>query len=263
MRVIQNLLLKHVFDKVDIPDYIHAFEKTKSIPAMAQLHTNKRLVISIDLKDFFDTIKHKKIVECLMTLGMGEAPAKTVAELVTYKFFVPQGGLTSPKVSNMVTSMTFGPLVKRLCESKGFDVSIYADDITISTNQEGEIDVRGIIAEITNIVNEQGFKVNFRKTKVMFNKGRQYVCGVVVNAKTNLLVKHRQKLRAIVHNITVNGLDAEAAKNNLTSTEFESRIKGKINWFGQLNPELGEKLKTKLRDYLHAEGNSIEVPMAV
>lgn len=73
-----------------------------------------------------------------------------------------------------------------------------------------------------------------------------------MNEKLNLIKKQRSTLRAIVHNICVNGLEAEAAKNDLSAGEFKSRILGKLNWFGQLNKIQGDKLKSKLNEYLES-----------
>ena len=90
----------------------------------------------------------------------------------------------------------------------------------------------------------------------MFKSRRQYVCGVVVNEKTNLIKRERNRLRAIIHNIGRNGLGTEAAKNNLTASQFESHLKGKVNWFRQLNPILGSNLIAKLDIALVSEANA-------
>lgn len=219
---------------------------------MARLHVGKRVVISIDLKDFFHSIKQERINTILLQLGIGEHPARTLSELCTYKFFMPQGALTSPKLANIITATSFGPLVKEYCDQKGLTLSIYADDITMSTDQE-DLNARQVLTDIMNIVRGVGFRINYDKTKVMYRTRRQYVCGVVVNAKTNMLKHERYKLRAIVHNIERNGVEAEAAKNSLTGEEFAHQIRGKVNWLRQLNPELGSKLYEKLAQCLKTE----------
>jgi hypothetical protein len=84
----------------------------------------------------------------------------------------------------------------------------------------------------------------------MWKGRRQYVCGVVVNKKTNMLKRERYRLRAIVHNITMNGLEAEALKSDTTPGHFSSHIKGKLNWLKQLNSGLGNKNNEKLNKYL-------------
>ena len=249
LRDSQYRILTRVFNYLEIPSYIHAFEKRKSIPSMAALHTNKRLVLSIDLKDFFHSITQARIYETLLSLSIGESAAKTLSELCTYKFFMPQGALTSPKLANIITATSFGPLVKRYCDEKGLTLSIYADDITMSTNDE-EADPTVILREVMELVKGTGFKINFKKTKVMYKSNRQYVCGVVVNAKTNLIKKDRYKLRAIVHNVICNGVEAEAEKSGKTPSQFISHLMGRLNWFKQLNPVLGGKLSLKLSAYL-------------
>jgi hypothetical protein len=92
--------------------------------------------------------------------------------------------------------------------------------------------------------------VNTEKTKVMWATMRQYVCGVVVNSKTNMIKRERYKLKAIVHNFIKNGLQAEAVKSNVEGGEFSSHIQGRLNWLKQLNPSLGDRHMIKLSNYL-------------
>jgi hypothetical protein len=119
----------------------------------------------------------------------------------------------------------------------------------MSTNAE-VINTQQIISDITQMVERFGFRINRQKTKVMWKTRRQYVCGAVVNSKVNLLKKDRLKLRAIVHNITQNGLETEAAKTGQEPAKFLNHIRGRLNWFNQLNPLIGSRLSAKLKAYL-------------
>lgn len=211
---------------------------------MAACHVGKRIVVSLDIKDFFHSIKQSQLYDFYKKIGFGEKPARTLSELCTYKAFVPQGALTSPKVSNIVASLTFGPVIKEYCDRKGLTLSIYADDVTISwTDTTTPVEVLNVVKEA---ITKAGFRVNTKKTKIMTKAQRQYVCGVVVNEKTNLIREERLRLRAIVHNVTVHGLSAEAAKNDETPEHFLEILKGKLNWLRQLNQPLGQKLMDKL-----------------
>lgn len=250
MRVAQYRIHNLILNNLTIPDYIYAFERNKSIPEMAGLHTNKEVVLSVDIKDFFTSIKQKKVQEVLQGLGIGEKPALTLSEICTYKSFVPQGALTSPKVANIITALTFGPIIKRFCDQyPHLTMTIYADDVTVSSS-DPQANIGEILGAISTAISESGFRVNRAKTKVMWKGRRQYVCGVVVNKKTNMLKKDRYRLRAIVHNITKNGLESEAAKSGIDLGSFAKHIKGKINWLKQLNPIHGDKLNNKLNAYL-------------
>lgn len=262
MRIAQYMILTRVLERVDIPDYIHAFERGRSIPEMAQQHTGKGLVISLDLKDFFTSIKQRHLKQIFEHLGVGEAPARTLSEICTYQSFVPQGGLTSPKVSNIVSSLTFGPVLKRYCDENNLTLSIYADDITISCNevpsgQEGNAAVGAIISRVTEVVTSFGFRINRAKTKIMRPHQRQYVCGVVVNERTNLQQRERRRLRAIVHNCLVNGIQAECQKSGVSAETFISQITGRINWFSQLNQEKGSDMMENFRRAIDSYRESV------
>lgn len=257
--MVQFRILKNLLEHIELPDYVYAFEKNKSIPTMAKSHVGKKIVISIDLADFFTSIKQYHLEQMFHHLGMGSTPARTLSELCTFDSYVPQGALTSPKISNLITAHTFGPILKRYCDERGYTLTIYADDITISYQddipgkqevEEGQVEnsVRSLITFIHQTLKQFRFKVNHEKTKIMRSYRRQYVCGAVVNAKVNLLYSERIRLRAIVHNCGLNGIEAEAAKNGLPASEFSSKVMGKVNWFEQLNPELGSKLKQRFKE---------------
>lgn len=248
----QYKILKQVLEKVPVPEYIYAFEKGKNIPDMAGIHVGKKIVVSLDLKDFFPSIKQHHLLSIFSSIGFGGDAALTLSELCTYKAFVPQGALTSPKISNIFTALTFGPEIKTYCDSKGYTLSIYADDVTISRNdnyegENGKTVTRELIQFVTDTVGKYGMRINREKTKVMHTYQRQWVCGTVVNEKVNLLKRDRYSLKAIVHNCELNGIKFEAAKTGVAPGEFAAKIAGKLGWYAQLNPTAGNKLKEKFK----------------
>ena len=269
MRAVQYRILTRILEKVQVPEYIYAFEKGRNIPTMAEAHVRQGVVVSIDLKDFFTSIKQHHLFNLFTDLGFGWKPATTLAELCTFKAFVPQGALTSPKLSNIITATTFGPELKKYCDDHGYVMTIYADDVTISARddlvkQTGYAATQSIVEFVSTTVRKYGFKVNPEKTKVMRPFQRQYVCGVVVNSKINLQKTERNRLRAIVYNTRKNGVAIEAQKGGFTPDEFVSRIMGRLNWFSQLNPEAGDSLKSLFKLAVqdlgkpYAEGESVK-----
>lgn len=247
MRFVQYRILTKILEPFfPIPDYVFAFEKSRSIPTMASVHVGKKVVISVDIKDFFPSIRQKVIAKILAERGFGFPAARNLSELMTLGPRVPQGALTSPKISNIVVCRTFGPEIYEYCQQHGMDLTIYADDITISTNDDS--DPWSVVRFLTQTVHKYGFRLNFDKTKVMRSTSRQYVCGAVVNEKVNLLRKERMKLRAIVHHCIVHGLEATADRNGLTPNEFLLSVRGRLNWFGQLNPEAASGLIAQFKE---------------
>ena len=257
MRLAQSRILTRILNQVETPEYTWAFEQGRSVPEMAVIHQNKPYVISLDIKNFFPSVTQKMIQDMLSSENIADgAAARSISELCTYKWFLPQGGITSPKISNLVVKNTFGPEVKKFCDDILMDVTIYADDITISpkggVDRSDNVTISNVIISICDMVKRHGFIINAPKTKVMKRGARQTVCGVVVNEHTNLPQKERKRLRAIVHNICTNGVEAEARKFDPDATEelFLNHIKGKLNWYRMLNPELGNRLYVQLTTYL-------------
>lgn len=252
MRAAQYLILTRILEKVPVPPYIHAFERGRSIPRMAEQHVGKAVVVSLDLKDFFSSIKQGHLQSIFRHFGVEEKPARLLSELCTYDAFVPQGALTSPKLSNIVSSLTFGPIIQEFCSHRGYTLSVYADDITVSVEEnlvegDGVAQIKELIRFVQRTVHSFGFRVNHKKTKVMRKSTRQYVCGVVVNSRTNLQQKERKLLRAVVYNSVTNGLEMEASRFGLAPEEFIAHIGGRLNWFLQLNAEAASKLKAKFQ----------------
>lgn len=233
---------------------------------MAAIHVGQGTVISLDIKDFFPSIKQWMVQEALVSMGMGETPAVLLSELCTFKSYVPQGALTSPKVSNLITAGTFGPEVAEFCTEKGYQLSIYADDVTISfTSVEldgGRAQSSEAIRFVTETLSKYRFKVNRAKTKIMLRHRRQWVCGAVVNDRVNLRRTERARLKAIVHNCEQRGIEHEAQVSGKEPLSFIRVYAGRLNWFTQLNPDAGRKLLARFKACAstYTGGLGVEIP---
>lgn len=251
LRRVQYAVLKRVLEKIPASPLTYAFEPGKSVPQMAALHVGKAIVVSYDIKNYFPSIRTPVIKQLLIDEGMGELPAATVAELCTYTFFVPQGALTSPKLSNLIATKTFVPPIEEYCREQGLTLTVYADDITISGSTVPNI--LTLHETVRDALEIHGFVLHRKKTKIMGKAKRQWVCGVVVNEKTNMLKAERRKLRAIVHNVGLHGVEQEAQKMNLPVEEFKRHIGGRLNWFKQLNPDQGASLALSWKQLLSGD----------
>ncbi len=241
MRVVQYELLRGVLDPIELPTYLYAFERGRNVPSMAVKHVKKPLVISIDIKDFFPSVKVDMIAKAFKDMTcLSEEDSKLAAELVTYKYFLPQGGITSPKVSNMIVANTFGEEIKKYCAENRLNLTIYADDVTVSSDVPLEKDkAHEIYTALGLILKKHGFTVKREKTKFMLASSRQTVCGIVVNEKLNLDAHTRKLLRSMVHHLE-NGLPMKVAGEDVTVAS----LKGRLSWYAQLgHPNAVELMK--------------------
>lgn len=159
-----------------------AYVKNSSIYDNALAHMYNDYFIIIDVKDFFRSISHKKLIEKVykeINLNKkNQIKINECTELIDLcsanKKGLPLGFITSPILSNIFLKefdcIVYGKL-KRLesLSEKNVIYTRYADDITISFKYELEEKSIEIENEVLNIVSFQlrrlGLKINRKKTK--------------------------------------------------------------------------------------------------
>lgn len=266
---IQKKLKTKIFDKVPLPDYVTGFRKGKGIVDTAAVHCNKSIVVSIDIADYFNSIHQWHLQKMFQEMfSYTKKVSKIISEICTYKYFVPQGAPSSPTLSNLVGHHYFDKQVKEIADRYGFVMTRYADDITLSTDQEypkelvtsesgADYVVSGIdkmVSEIDSVLKKSKFRLNRRKTKVMRGEVRKYVVGIVTNKEPNIIMKKYRSLRCILHNLMFNSIPDEAAKTGRTEYEFLAWLRGNLNFLNQVNPRKGTPLLEKLDLILKAKG---------
>lgn len=200
----------------------HGFIENRSIFTNAQKHKKKRLVLNIDLQDFFTTINFGRIRGLFMSppFNMGKAPATIIAQLCTYKGVLPQGACTSPILSNLVANNLDNRLIK-LASRCSITYSRYADDISLSTTRTSfpvEV-ITGLLPTIqlgeklVSEINAAGFSINHRKTRILTKSDRQEVTGLTTNEFPNIKRNFIRNIRAMIYVWKKFGLNAASSKH--------------------------------------------------
>lgn len=237
-----------------MPNSVHGFVKKRSIITNAQVHHKHapKFILKIDIKDFFPSITYERLYEMFFKtfhLFFGST-INALCLAVTCNKHLPQGAATSPILANMICKRLDKKLF-RLAKQKNAIYTRYADDVSISfSDQEtleyfiGSTFVKRPFClndEIIKIFEENGFKINDSKTKVLSNSTKQYVCGISINNKNGLSIK-RSKLKEIRQEI----FNLKVGK-----TKFNNKIVGKVAYlrsvYGPDNP-LSIKYSVKLNE---------------
>src|SRR5699024_7070708 len=104
----------------------------KSIITNARIHRNKRLVVNIDLKDFFPSFHFGRVrgfFEKNKYFLLSREVSTIIAQLTCYKGSLPQGAPTSPIITNLICQILDYKLLK-IAKKYKTDYSRYADDLT-------------------------------------------------------------------------------------------------------------------------------------
>jgi retron-type reverse transcriptase len=247
LKAVQRSLLQLLSGGLAASDYAHGFVKGRSVRTNAEPHVGKRIVLRFDLENFFGTVTFGRVRGYLLAMGYGFEVATSLALLMTEAErqpvdvdgelrYVPvghrycvQGAPTSPLMCNAITTKLDHRLAG-LAKAYGFSYTRYADDLTVSGDDESKIAV--LLRRVGEIVEAEGFKLNQRKTRVLRSGNRQSVAGVVVNDTLGLSRKDRRILRAKIHRMTASSPSPEIHK-----------LRGELAYLHMLNPAQAEALR--------------------
>lgn len=254
LKIIQRKILDALLDKVPLNTHAEGFRKERSIVTNAQWHPDKKIVIKIDIKDFFPSTTANRVFGMFAALGYPENIASILTDLTTYQGRLATGAPTSPAISNILCRR-LDKRFARLGDVSDFSYSRYADDLTISSNHPK---LHTMIPFFRQIINEEGYTVNENKLRIMRSGGRQQVTGIVVNQKLNLPRHEIRKLRAVIHNCQHKSLQTEIEKwaqleknhpkpERYTVEDFANSLSAKIHFVKMVNPTAGKKLLTDFK----------------
>lgn len=218
---------KSIYEELGIkPNISHAFEEGKSIITNAKIHRNKRIVINVDLSDFFDSIHIGRVCgffEKNKHFNLPHEPAITIAQLACYQGKLPQGAPTSPIITNLVCQVLDMHLLS-FAKRYRLDYTRYADDITFSTNDRAFLETwDSFYAELEKKIRKAGFSLNEKKTRITYRDSKQVVTGLVVNKKISVDHAYCRKVRAMAHSLYTNGsYSVDGVEGNIR--QLESRF---------------------------------------
>ena len=95
------------------------------------------------------------------------------------------------------------------------------------------------IVRVAAIAIEEGFRVRYRKTRVMRSGQRQSLTGLVLNERANVSRRAFDDLRALLHNAARFG---PASQNRAGHPDFRAHLSGRIAWIASTHPVRGARL---------------------
>ena len=213
MRTLQKRLNDYLSQNYKPSPFAKGFVKGGGIIENAKVHTNKKILFKYDIKDFFPNITFARVRGMFMAKPFlfSKTESTIFAQIccLDNNGPVPQGGITSPFISNMICRRLDRSLFDLVQDKFGMNYTRYADDITLSTNKYVNIDE--IHDSVENIINNEGFKLNDKKTRVLKKHQRQIVTGIVVNDGMNVNRKYIRNVKSLMFNCKKYGV-----QNNFT-----------------------------------------------
>lgn len=250
LKSVQRAINAEILTKAELHPACHGFRKKHSIVSNAVPHTGQEIVINIDLKDFFPSISAARVYGVYKSLGHPVDEARYLTRLSTYKEHLPQGAPTSPMLANLVCRRLDSRLAG-LAKKHGANYTRYADDLTFS----GPRRIVGTMPFIRQVIAEEGLTISEEKVRLTGRGNRQEVTGLVVNQAVNVPRETRRRLRAALHHLT----QGKPITWNHEEVSV-SNLQGHVAFVKSVQPDLGRKLRRKLKKFLPKKSPEPLVP---
>jgi hypothetical protein len=258
LKSLQRKLVTLLVARLPVSPHAHGFLRGHSVRSNAQPHVGRRVLIQLDLADFFPSVHVGRVRGLLIALGYGYQVAQSLAVLMTEAerqrvevdgqiYHVPvssrycvQGAPTSPGLCNAVL-LRLDRRLNGLARKRGFTYTRYADDLTFSGD---DAEAAGKLRNAArHIIRDEGFALNAGKSRCRRRSARQVVTGVVVNDVLGLSRRQRRCLRAAIHHLA---RESDAARRQRQT----AGLRGQLAYLHMLNPAQAERLQSRLASAL-------------
>jgi len=244
LKQIQRRILSQILEVIPPHPAAHAFRSQHSTLTCASPHVGQRVVLRIDLRDFFPRIRSSRI----HAVCHASARCRSKSHLKDRRHdlwqtfgqpHLPQGAPTSPALANLC-AYRLDCRLAGLARATGASYTRYADDLVFSGDHNFERNLARFRIFVCAIVLMEGFAIRYRKTRVMRSGTQQSIAGLIVNRRINVSRVEYDRLKAILHNCRRFGPESQ---NRSGHPRFQEHLQGKIAYVCMTHRERGARLQ--------------------
>jgi RNA-directed DNA polymerase len=269
LKNMQQQILSAILDHIPPHPAVQGFCKGRSIKTFVAPHVGRRVVLRMDLENFFPSISRPRIQAFFRTAGYPGSVAGALGGICTHATprevwlqhelqfdprlviearglyrlpHLPQGAPASPALANFCAYRVDCRLTG-LARSAGAVYTRYADDLAFSGGDDFERRVQRFSTHVAAILHEEGFSVHHRKTRIMRQGVRQYLAGLVANQSVNVIRADFDALKATLTNCLRSGPESQ---NHEAHVDFRAHLAGRVGFVEMINPAKGKRLRAIL-----------------
>jgi len=235
----------------------------------------KGAYIQMDLTNFFHNTKRRWVGNVLeKNLGLPNAVAGPIRDIVTVRdipcfkrgskrYGVPQGAPTSGSICNLVAYYRLDlPICEYLAElnthyslkdERVWVYSRYADDLAFTCGRDFPFTEKvQIVRDLIHHIEQTGYTVNRYKVHIRSSHRNKDLLGLNFNDRITISRTEYLRLRAIVHNSLVYGLETQYERAGFkTPMELLHWLRGKVQYVKYVDPAKGTNLHRELLGAIH------------
>lgn len=233
LRECQRWILDNILSRISCHSAAKGFVRKKSIKNHCLPHVGSDSLLKLDFKDFFPSIQKRRVISIFRSFGYSDNVSIYLASFCCYGEFLPQGGVTSPAISNLVCRRLDSRLAA-LSSSKRWKYSRYADDLVFS----GQRLSHRVVSIVEKICAEEGFELNNEKTRLYRGDARPIVTGVVIGGvKLTVPREFKRDVSKQAYYVIKFGVLSHSAKTKSRNPFLIATLLGKLNYWVHIEPE--------------------------
>lgn len=263
-----HALLMDIYQELfpNFPESTSAYIKGKSQLATVKKHENAKVHLSLDLANFYPSIKTANLASVLKSMAivvanMTDLSIDRLAEISTFGGSLAQGSSISPILSN-IFALPLDHEMYEYVKNTNITYTRYADDVSLSSpnvialprKKELKPFVTSFQKRLDKLYGGE-LKINEAKTKLQF-EGQIKVLGICINHTNNVAQLSVGKTKKEEYSRELFQLLCDIADNQVNDRLIDYQIvRGKIEYLKQFEPSWFARQQEKLRTTFGFQGD--------
>lgn len=269
LKTAQRWITRHILNHIPPHAAAHGFVQGRSCMTAARIHAGRKVVLRIDLRNFFPSVAARRVAGIFRTAGYPSRVVSLLTGLCTntssrhiiehaatakaecpesagrnqFREYLlphlPQGAPTSPCLANLC-AWSLDCRLTGLADKFGAHYTRYADDLVFSGDSDFAVRLQRFRVLALAIVHNEGFEIRNRKTQVMGHWQQQKINGLIVNGGVGVPRREYDLLKAILTNCRRFGPESQ---NRTNHSNFESHLRGRIAYINSISPKKAKRLQ--------------------
>ena len=223
--------IKVLLSRIETPDWLFSGKKGFSYIDNARFHLPASYVITCDIKSFYPSCTKERIFQIFKyTFEVVDDVAWILANLLSFRERIPTGSPSSQIIAFWAYYPTFMRIHNKVI-NQGAKISLYVDDITISSNFQISKD---LIEQIKNELEKVDHTIKNSKTKYYGNDEFKLITGVAISPEGELKVpnKRREKLqnslKKVVDEKNYKSIIGQIRSSQMIESDYSEETLGKV-----------------------------------
>lgn len=211
--------------QIEAPEFLFCPVKGRCYVSNAAAHRQSRAVRCLDIKKFFQSTPSRRVYWFFRTvMGFRKDAAGLITDLTTFKGRLPTGSPLSPILAYFAFFDMWAE-INAFCASRGYVLTVYIDDVTVSGAQVPLSD----LWHIKTIIRR--FGLEYHKEKSFIDRPAEITGVIVHNGMVSAPHRQHRKRKAESEALRSGSLDRPATRQRLRGLEAQLRQIDRLNQF--------------------------------